>query len=590
MILNIQYKFIFFAFISLIISFPVFPQDDTPYIKVLSPNGGENWEANSTQIIKWESKNISNLKIEYSLSDGLDWIIINSSVEASAGEYSWSIPYVQRSEVLIRISDASNQDVYDMNNETFSIYIQSNKNKSQKLNKPSQTTSTTIKIMPLGNSITWGINPDDANSPGYRRSLYFQLINAGYNVDFIGIENGGLPNDFDRDNEGHPGWSAGAPVFPGNKSLDTALSRYLRTNHPDIILLHIGTNDLSETASGYSKTGAQTAHVVRKLLDTIHTFDSNIKVIVAKIIDRADDLTKHNKTITFNNVLPDTINSLSYHDKISIVDMYSALGNYFDHPTTDTNFTYLAGNNTNLLHPNSKGYQTMANTWFNALTGVLSLPIVRVRVFLQGPYNGGQMTTALTKPTTSTYSDSRTVAANVTSIPSSITDWVQIQLRSTYNGAAVISKSVLLNKNGYIVSDDGKNQLYALDVTAGNYYYIVIKHRNHLTIMSKDSILLSSNSVLYDFTSAQTTAFPTKTIPSAKPMADLGSGKFGMYAGDMNQDKQVTTTDYTLWFNSAFNNESGYKTPDCDLNGHVTTSDYTLWYNNAFLNVSSKVP
>ncbi len=70
----------------------------------------------------------------------------------------------------------------------------------------------------------------------------------------------------------------------------------------------------------------------------------------------------------------------------------------------------------------------------------------------------------------------------------------------------------------------------------------------------------------------------------------METGVWGMWAGDVNQDKNVTTTDYTSWYNSARLGESGYRATDINLDGVVTTSDYTMWYNNARLGAASKVP
>jgi hypothetical protein len=63
-----------------------------------------------------------------------------------------------------------------------------------------------------------------------------------------------------------------------------------------------------------------------------------------------------------------------------------------------------------------------------------------------------------------------------------------------------------------------------------------------------------------------------------------------MYAGDINQDGEITTADYTAWYNSARAAESGYKTTDLNMDGEVTTADYTIWYNNARAAASSNVP
>ena len=74
--------------------------------------------------------------------------------------------------------------------------------------------------------------------------------------------------------------------------------------------------------------------------------------------------------------------------------------------------------------------------------------------------------------------------------------------------------------------------------------------------------------------------------------SEIGMLKTGSLAegGDIDQDKQVTTTDYTQWYNSARLGDSGYRVTDIDMDGQVTTSDYTVWYNNARLGASSQVP
>ena len=40
-----------------------------------------------------------------------------------------------------------------------------------------------VRIMPLGDSITYGTN--STGTVGYRRPLYQQLVGAGYSVDFV---------------------------------------------------------------------------------------------------------------------------------------------------------------------------------------------------------------------------------------------------------------------------------------------------------------------------------------------------------------------------------------------------------------------
>ena len=47
--------------------------------------------------------------------------------------------------------------------------------------------NTVYRIMPLGDSITRG-TLGSSDDTGYRRSLFLQLIGAGYTVDFVGSE------------------------------------------------------------------------------------------------------------------------------------------------------------------------------------------------------------------------------------------------------------------------------------------------------------------------------------------------------------------------------------------------------------------
>lgn len=331
-------------------------------VTVVSPNGGENWDANSTQTIKWKCENLKEIKIEYSLDNGLSWGTIVQSVDALAGEYKWTAADVKTPYVLIKISDASNPMEYDISDKNFSLTITKEKERINKL------AGNPVRIMLLGDSITRGTNPDDYNSPGYRRILDSLLTNGGYNFDFVGSLNEGEPDDFDRDHEGQGGWNAYSPSI--SISLLNFLNEFLSDNPPDIILLHIGTNDLSS-----SNSSAELAIEVKNLLDTIYTFDSSIVTIVAKIVDRADTETRHNKTIDFNiNELPDMINSLpaARQEKTILADVYNDLGLYYSPPAfLNSNFTYLEGSNLHLLHPNTNGYYEMADVWYTALIDII---------------------------------------------------------------------------------------------------------------------------------------------------------------------------------------------------------------------------
>ncbi|MDX9856910.1 MAG: LamG-like jellyroll fold domain-containing protein [candidate division Zixibacteria bacterium] len=200
-----------------------------------------------------------------------------------------------------------------------------------------------VRIMPLGDSITDGA-VGSSDDTGYRRSLYLQLTNAGYWVDFVGSQIGGIPLDFDRDHEGHGGWHA-------NQIRDYVYG-WLVQNPADIVLLHIGTNDISH--------GDANPQEVAQILDEIDRYEStygvSIKVILAAIISR--DGGYDPETADFNaGVLAIAQDRIAAGDDIAIVDMFEAL-------------TYPA-DLADAVHPNDVGYGKMGNVWFTALDSVL---------------------------------------------------------------------------------------------------------------------------------------------------------------------------------------------------------------------------
>ena len=100
-------------------------------------------------------------------------------------------------------------------------------------------------------------------------------------------------------------------------------------------------------------------------------------------------------------------------------------------------------------------------------------------------------------PLTSPYSEN---PRKISSVPANIVDWVLVELRETINGSAISSKSFLLRNDGKIVEDDGITENLSLNAPQG-LYYIVIKHRNHISIMSSTALELNNtSSTLHDFT------------------------------------------------------------------------------------------
>ncbi|PHS10039.1 MAG: hypothetical protein COA88_03145 [Kordia sp.] len=140
-------------------------------------------------------------------------------------------------------------------------------------------------------------------------------------------------------------------------------------------------------------------------------------------------------------------------------------------------------------------------------------------------------------PTTSPYADALVCNASVF-IPTganAIVDWVFVELRDeTTNTTIIASKSALLQRDGDVVATDGTSPLNF--ARAGGNYYVVIKHRGHLGIMSSSAFTLSSTTTSVDFTDS------TSQITygsNAQTSFGMFSGKVGMWAGNVGGDISV---------------------------------------------------
>jgi subtilisin family serine protease len=209
---------------------------------------------------------------------------------------------------------------------------------------------------------------------------------------------------------------------------------------------------------------------------------------------------------------------------------------------------------------------------------------VDAKVLLEGAYSatGDTMRWDLRKggdvPLTSPYSqDARTVTA----IPLKTVDWVLIQLRETPAGPAVISKSVFLRNNGRLVADDGVTTKIALNAAAGNYY-LVIRHRNHLAVMSAGTLALSaSGSTMYDFTAGAGMTYGTG---GSKPVE---TDVWGMIGGNANNANSMINILDASAVKSKLS-RVGYLTEDATLSRVVNVLDNALVKSN--LSKASKVP
>ena len=155
----------------------------------------------------------------------------------------------------------------------------------------------------------------------------------------------------------------------------------------------------------------------------------------------------------------------------------------------------------------------------------------RVKFYLQGPYVSAQdtMTTGLKA--------AGLLASHFGSVvrPTTAVDSVNIEIRDSLTAAKSTIRAFApawLLSNGTIrdFNDTSKSYVGYGGVPAGKYY-VVVRHRNHLAVMSsaRDSVDATVTPPLYDFSTAQAQAFGTN------PMVAAGT-HFALYAGDVSGD------------------------------------------------------
>lgn len=74
------------------------------YLRLTSPNGGEAIFAGSEVPIRWESAGVDSLRIEFSINDGRDWILLERAAPAHPGVYIWDVQDIPSPLYRIRVS------------------------------------------------------------------------------------------------------------------------------------------------------------------------------------------------------------------------------------------------------------------------------------------------------------------------------------------------------------------------------------------------------------------------------------------------------------------------------------------------------
>ena len=202
-----------------------------------------------------------------------------------------------------------------------------------------------------------------------------------------------------------------------------------------------------------------------------------------------------------------------------------------------------------------------------------SVGLLSVKVFLQGPFNPNtglmnddlraQSLIPLTQPYNNlsdfTYAGTESTPASVFNITgnNAIVDWVMVELHSPSSPSTIISRrAALVQRDGDIVDTDGVSAVTFSGLVGGNYY-VAVRHRNHLGVMTATPVTISSTPALVNFTNSSTANYNVSS-PYAQYTFTSGTstGVRTMWAGNASGDSNVIfqgpDSDIAYVFNDIF--------------------------------------
>ena len=222
------------------------------------------------------------------------------------------------------------------------------------------------------------------------------------------------------------------------------------------------------------------------------------------------------------------------------------------------------------------------NNWIlNQQGSITHMNNLRLKVFLEGPFNeySGHMNSSFDPddfPLNQPYSQPPWNFSGAETIPeiptSNVVDWVLIELRDANSASQATSvttiaqMAALLLNNGSIVSMDESSPLQFYN-SVTQQLYVVLHHRNHLSIMSAIPLDYDKGFYNYDFSVSSGQIY--QGISGSK---ELSTGIWGMIAGDSDANGTVELADKTNDWNPTAG-KRGYLFPDLNLDGQSDNLD-----------------
>jgi acyl-CoA thioesterase-1 len=228
--------------------------------------------------------------------------------------------------------------------------------------------AATVRVMPFGASIVESVSHhlsspsyDLTNPQGCWRAYVQKALKEANTLNFNMVGSHQSPTkctlagqvvDFDQDNEGHGGARVQEYVAHGN------LTGWLRSANPQIIMMHVGTNDIKA-----SRNTTQITDDYSTLLGQMRAQNANMQLLIMKLIPlRSGDNTPAQvaEVPKLNDAIAKwAVKNTQKNSPITVVDTYTG----FDAKTMTTDGT----------HPNEDGNLFMSKRLLKPLQDAIKV-------------------------------------------------------------------------------------------------------------------------------------------------------------------------------------------------------------------------
>ena len=357
-------------------------------------NAGETYSFGVMAMQNTDSSATMKLSLQYSGSSGTVYDEV-ATAKASKGQWvsvanpSYTIPagatdlllYIETTDSL---ADLYVDNAFAAKSGTKPSVVPSTSTPVTSTSDPVVSKTDKIKIMPAGDSITFGMGDDG----GYRKFLDYFLKEKGYtNVDFVGPEGSnsasfsynGKTVTYDDNHAGYSGYTI--KQHAGGWSNNSGLYETLKNNDavkkadPDIILLIIGTNDMTA-----NRSMSECEDDLHTLLDYMLGDMSSDGMIFLSTIPELSafgggDNTQ--KIANYNSLVKKVAQEYSNSGKhVTFADIHGCLNGTAD-----------LGDG---IHPNKTGYEKMGKYWAGVIDEYISAssdPAVQPSTGIRGDTN-----------------------------------------------------------------------------------------------------------------------------------------------------------------------------------------------------------